>query len=147
MAAAVVVVEQTKAPAVLVRRASTAEPRRRMQARISARVAAADLLPDRLVVLVVTDQPISVLPTPVAVAVDSSLALAQLVVPAAAARAEIRPEQPERLTPEAVAVALEVFIQRAAALAAPADPESWCSGIPDRRRSVLAAPLACLAIT
>jgi hypothetical protein len=86
-----------------------------MQARISARVAAADLLPDRLLVLVVTEQPISVLPTRVAVALGSSRALAQRVVAAAAARAAIRPERPEPLTPAAVVVALEATTQLAVA--------------------------------
>jgi hypothetical protein len=120
----VVVVEQTKEPAVLVRRGSTAEPRQRTQARILARVAAADLLPDRLLVLVVTDPPISARPTRVAVALVSSRALAQRVVAAAAARAAIRPERLEPLTPEAVVEAPEALIQRAAAQAVRVVPAS-----------------------
>jgi hypothetical protein len=96
-----------------------------MQARISARVAAVDLLPDRLLVPVVTEQPISARPTPVAVALGSCLALAQLVVAAAVAQAAIRPERLEPLTPEAVVEAPEAPIQRAAAQAVRVVPESW----------------------
>jgi hypothetical protein len=90
-----------------------------MQARISARVAA-----DRLLVPVVTEQPISALPTRVAVALGSSRALAQRVVAAAAARAAIRPEQPEPLTPEEVVEAPEAPIQQAAAQAVRVVPAS-----------------------
>jgi hypothetical protein len=96
-----------------------------MQARISALVAAVDLLPDRLLVLAVTEQRISVLPTRVAVAAGSCLALAQLVVAAAVAQAAIRPEPPEPLTPAAVVVALEATTQLEAAQAVRVVPESW----------------------
>jgi hypothetical protein len=85
-----------------------------MQARISARVAAVLLLPDRPLALVATAQAISVRPMPVVVALGSSRALAQRVVAAAAARAAIRPERPEPLTPAAVVEAPEAPIQQAA---------------------------------
>jgi hypothetical protein len=120
----VVVVEQTKEPAVLVRRGSTAEPRQRTQARILALEAAVLLRPDPRSVLVVTEKRISVLPTRVAVALGSSRALAQRVVAAEAARAAIRPERLEPLTPEAVVEAPEAPIQRAAAPAVRVVPAS-----------------------
>ena len=110
-----------------------------MQARISARVAAADLLPDRLLVPVVTEQPISARPTPVAVALGSSEALAQRVVAAAVALAAIRPEQPEPLTPAAVVVALEATTQLAVVQAVRVVPASCLFGIPERLPSQLEA--------
>ena len=102
-----------------------AEQRPRTQARISVLAAAADLLPDLRLELVVMAQPILVLPTQAVAALVSWAELAPPAVAVVEAREVTLPERRERLIRAAAVVEWEAIIRRAEVMLEQEDLVLW----------------------